>query len=96
VYDHDLLIGQFCAWIQCCQLWIVPFLDLAEKNSGDRVCVELECRIFRQIIGYYHGACDCGNVKNLPRCFAEVVIAHRTIGCTEIDCLREDLLLASA
>src|SRR4029077_15599842 len=35
-------------------------------------------------------------MQNFPRGFGQVVVAHWPIGCTEIDCLREDLFLPAA
>jgi hypothetical protein len=76
------------------QLGIIPFLDLAEKDSGDvsASSFKLDCL---QIVGQHHCAATVGMCRNLPGALPS---CHRSLAIrrTEIDRLREDLFLASA
>ena len=93
--DYDVLIGQLYARIQRRQLWIVPLFDLTEIHSGDCVSIELQSWIAWEVGDHHHRSCDRWNMEDFAWRFGQVLVAHRPIGCTEIDRLREDLFLPS-
>lgn len=41
VHHYDVFVWQFRSGIECCDFRILPFLDLAQDNAGDRVTIEL-------------------------------------------------------
>ena len=81
------------------ELRIVPFLDGAEINARKCVAVELQPRStnFGNVVSRNDGPQRHRNVEDRPAFGArELVIAHRGVGCAEIQSLILDPLNAAA
>ena len=96
MHNHYVLVGQFCSSVCCRDLRVIPFLDRAKKNAGNRVGIEFERRVAFEVIRDNHCACDRWDVQNFSRGFAQVIITHRSVGGAEIDRLRHYLLLPAS
>src|SRR5215475_16135175 len=96
MHDDDILGGQLYPRICSRDLWIIPFLDLPEKNSGDRFAIKFKRWSALEIVGNDDSACDCWDVKEFSRRFLEVLISHRRVGCAEIHRLGHDLFLPAS
>ena len=96
MHDHDLLVRQGHAGIERGDFGIIPFRHRPEENRRDGLAIEFQMRISRKVISDHVRARDRGNVQNLAGRLAQIVIAHRAVGSTEVDCLRADLFLAAA
>ena len=65
----------------------------AEINVGNRLAIEFQGRIARQIVSDDHRARHGRDVEQFAGRFGQILVAHRAVRGAEIDSLCEDLLL---
>ena len=91
--DHDdRLIGQVDAGIFFGERRVIPGCNFSLKNSCQRLRRELQFATYaRYVIGGYDCAQHGGNMQNSGLGLRELLVGHRSVGSTEVNCSRQHL-----
>src|SRR4029079_17924766 len=100
VADRDARGRQLRARVLARDLRVVPLLDLAEEDVGDRLAVELEALVDAvDVVGDGYGTehrRDVDRVAALLLGGRDLVVLHRGVGGAEVDSARAELRDAAA
>src|SRR5207245_11077116 len=80
VHHHDIFGRKLYAWVSSGNRGIIPFSDLAEKDSGQRFRGKLELPSYaRDIIAGYIGTEHGWEVQDFDAGLLELLVCHRAI-----------------
>src|SRR6476620_9097415 len=93
MHYYNIFAGEFSAWIVVGNRFVVPFFDGAQKDPGQGFAAEFEItRSTRNVVSRNYGTHHGWEMKRPNLQLTNLLVRHRHIRCTEIDCARSELL----